>query len=191
MSRAAVSATDRRPRTVMRHVTVRDLMHPEPPTVGRHSTVDDALDVLLQGQVSEVYVVDGGHRLLGVVPDYEILKARLSHADGSNPVETLMTRCCATTHPDVDVSVIATTFRECRYHRLAVVEDGILVGQIGRTDILRMIAGTPPQAESWDEHSLPLDSTVRSGAATNRLLPHEFRARIASEPEARLARETA
>ena len=144
-------------------------MHPSPPTIGRDATLEEVLDVLLSGRYCEVYVIDGGGRLLGVVPDYELLKARLSQTDGRQLVDTLMTRCCATTHPDVEIAAISAMFRECRYQRLAVVEDGILVGQIGRGDILRLLASSAaqPRCEAGEEHED--GSGVRALLGKNRL----------------------
>jgi predicted transcriptional regulator len=104
------------------------------------ATIDEALALLLREEAVEIYVGDTAECLTGVVPDYELLKARLTRMPGCEPVEHLASRSVATIDPDTLVTEIAPVFRDGRYRQMAVVERGRLVGQIGRREILRLMA---------------------------------------------------
>ena len=119
-------------------ITVRDLMTGQPTTVGADDTIDETMRTLLRAEASEVYVTDDGNRLLGIVPDYELLKARLARMPGDEMIETIMIRALATVHPDSPVDALAPAFRESRHRSIAVCEAGRLVGQVQRRDILRL-----------------------------------------------------
>jgi CBS domain-containing protein len=62
----------------MMRLTVADLMTQRPVMVSPQCSADTALEVISRHGVSEIYVADKQGRLLGVVPDFELLKAELS-----------------------------------------------------------------------------------------------------------------
>ncbi len=118
--------------------TVQALMTHQPATIRYDANLDEALATLLREETGELYVVDGSSRLLGVLPDYELLKAKLTGIPSSARVETLMSRHLAIVSAGMHVAEIAPIFRYGKNQQLAVVEDGRLVGQISRRDILRL-----------------------------------------------------
>ena len=59
-------------------MTVAELMCETPVTLGPECTTDEALEAFFEYETPELYVVDKSGRLLGVLPDYELLKAQLS-----------------------------------------------------------------------------------------------------------------
>ena len=120
--------------------TARDLMQDAPATIGAQATIDQALEVLLQRDTGEVFVTDAERRLLGVVPEYELLKARLSGLCCETGVDKVMSRSLVTVSPDQRLEDLAASFRECRNWQLPVVERGCLLGCVGRRDLLRVIA---------------------------------------------------
>ncbi len=119
--------------------TVRDLMSSEPAAVRLDETIEAALNYLLDCDASELYVVDGERRLLGVVPDFALLKARLMDVSAGDPVERIMTAGVATVAPTAPALEIAPLFREGRCRQLAVVVEGMLIGQIARRDVLWLL----------------------------------------------------
>lgn len=122
------------------HITVRDLMTFEPSAVTAETTVVDAIQQLLNSGSSEIFVVDDDNRLLGILPDYELLKAQLTGIPSELTAANLMSCQVPTTSPTQSIAILAPQLRESRYGRIAVVEDGRLLGLICRQDIMRILA---------------------------------------------------
>jgi CBS domain-containing protein len=120
-------------------ITVRDLMTAWPCAVETSTTIGDVLNLMLQEGISEVYVTDGSGMLVGVVPDYSLLKTQLNRTSEKTLVETVMSRSVQMVHPNSTAIEIVSVFRESRFRRMAVVEEGRLVGQITRRDLMRLL----------------------------------------------------
>jgi CBS domain-containing protein len=121
-------------------MTVADLMCEAPVTVGPECTTAEALDAFFEYETPELYVVDNSGRLLGVLPDYELLKAQLSGEAGGARVEQLMSRSVPVVTPDADAALVAGSFRVSQCGRIPVVKAGRLVGIVTRQDVLRLMA---------------------------------------------------
>ena len=121
-------------------MTVGDLMTKNLVRVSPRCSADEALDILSRHEATELYVTDSLGRLLGVLPDYEIIKTQLSgEADGAT-VEQFMSRGVPVFNPDTDAAEVARLFRDARFNRFPVVSAGRLVGVVGREDIVRLMA---------------------------------------------------
>jgi CBS domain-containing protein len=119
---------------------VRDLMSKPAATALNTATLNELLWTLLRSQVSEIYVTDEEQRLLGVVTDYDLLKAQMTGASGDLPADQLMCRNVPTVGPDTQIAAIAVTFRDGRHRQLCVVEKARMIGVICRFEVLRTIA---------------------------------------------------
>ena len=139
-------------------ITVHDLMMHQPLTIRQNASLGEALATLLREEAGEIYVVDQSSRLLGVLPDYELLKAKLTGVPSSEPVETLMSRHLATVSPSTQAAEIAPIFRYGKHRQLAVVEEGCLVGQISRRDILRLLVTTEQPAVDSESAAVDVPS---------------------------------
>lgn len=144
---------------------VRQIMAPRPATVPQDATVDDALRLLLSRRVGEVYVTDARDRPVGVVPDYEFLKARLAGVADGATVEGLMSRCFATVEIDWPVEEIVGLFRDARYARIPVVEGGRLVGEVVRRDVLEFVASRGAESQTAPRHGFAPNSCVTPHAS--------------------------
>jgi CBS domain-containing protein len=121
-------------------LTVADLMTQCPVTVSPELSADGAVQILSRHEASELYVIDPEGRLLGVVPDYELLKAELSGEAIDANVGQLMSRNVPVFTPKSDAAEVARLFRDGRYGRFPVVSAGKLVGVITRGDVVRLMA---------------------------------------------------
>lgn len=110
-------------------------------TVGPDETAATALERMLEAETTEVYVVDTEQRLQGIVPDYELLKARLNGSWDGLTVQNIMSHrvLCFTT--ETSVTETLKTFREGQHSRAALLRDGQVIGQITRTTLLRSLCG--------------------------------------------------
>lgn len=133
-------------------VTVRDLMAAGPAAVSQECTIHDGLQKLLQETLAEIYVTDADGHLLGVVSEYELLKAQLASVSPAEPIAGLMSCNPMTFAPGDDVVAVAGVLRDGRYQRVAVVENGRLVGQISRHAVLRFIATDNEAAPDGTPH---------------------------------------
>jgi CBS domain-containing protein len=98
-----------------------------------------ALERMLDDGATAAFVVDDAGQLLGVVPDYELLKARFTANWPDMSIERILSHRVVCFTPDTPLAEAIKTFREGQHSRAAVVEAGRLVGQVTRTRLLQSL----------------------------------------------------
>jgi CBS domain-containing protein len=109
-------------------------------TVTPETRVQDAMKVMLDKQLIGVLVVDDERNLIGVFSEKDCLKVLLQsgfHRMPDDRVKDYMHPVAMTIESRTDILSVAQTFLQKPFRRLAVVDDGKLVGQITRRDIVR------------------------------------------------------
>jgi len=151
----------------MAELTARDIMTPDPVTVGRDMTVTDAAHLMTEKHIGSLPVVEDGV-LVGLVtesdlimqdvkvhfPTYLSLLGGYVFAPGSTDrfesslrkavaatVSDVMTADPITVSPEALVSDVATLIIERDVARIPVLEGGKLVGIVSKSDIVRSLAG--------------------------------------------------
>lgn len=129
---------------MLRSVKVRDYMttglivfHPE-------TDLFEAIDTLLKNSISGAPVTDGKGKLVGMLSELDCLKGIVNgsyydYESLGGDVAEYMATSVETITPDTDILTICDRFTKEGRRRFPVVEDGKLVGQISRKDILRAI----------------------------------------------------
>jgi CBS domain-containing protein len=125
--------------------TARDVMTRTLVTLRPETPLFEAIATLLDHDISGAPVVDESGRLLGLFSEFDCLRELASgefyehghYAVGR--VVDLVTGMRHTVAPDLDLYGIAHAFVTHRVRRLPVVEDGRLIGQVSRRDVLRAI----------------------------------------------------
>ncbi len=121
---------------------VRDFMDESFIKLKPEMNVYHAIEILLNNRITGAAVVDDEDNLVGILSERDCLKTLLHGAYNNMPlgrVEDYMTREVETIPPTWDVVAAADFFYQHIYRRLLVVEEGKLVGQITRRDLLRAI----------------------------------------------------
>ena len=112
-------------------------------TVSPDTRVHDAMDLMLKNQLIGVLVVDSDGELVGAFSEKDCLKVLLQSGFHEMPDDTVANYMHAvpmTVNSRLDIISVAQIFLDNPFRRLAVVEDGKLVGQITRRDIVRGMA---------------------------------------------------
>lgn len=123
--------------------TARDIMTRKLVTLGPDMSAPDAAELLLKNGISGAPVVDSEGRLLGLLSEYDCLRAvsaadyEMDAHDVIESVRDLMTQDVHTIPPDMGLFSIAHEFVQLRVRRFPVVEEGHLIGQVSRRDALR------------------------------------------------------
>lgn len=125
-----------RPR--IRDYMVRDLV-----TLSPGTEINRAMHILLDRRISGAPVVDANGWLIGVLSKKDCLKAALHAAywrDWGQTVAEYMSRDVQTLQADTDIVGAAEAFLASSFRRFPVMQEGQLVGQISRADILRALS---------------------------------------------------
>jgi CBS domain-containing protein len=137
-----------------RRIDAGEIMRPDVPTAGDIMTrrlvtlrpamrAVEAAGILLEHNISGAPVIDEQGKLLGLLSEYDCLRAiaageyDFDRHDTVVTVEELMTTAVQTIPPEMDLFAIAHEFVNLRVRRFPVVEAGHLVGQVSRRDTLR------------------------------------------------------
>jgi predicted transcriptional regulator len=147
-------------------MTVTDLMTHPPLIVREDANIRDAVKILLNDCAPQLDVVDAQGQLIGSIPDYELLKAQMA-GEGDRAVTRVLTAAAARIDIDSTTDFAAAVFRDARYCRLPVVEDGCVVGQIDRRDVMRLLQTVatleqPTEVDSADMQSDSAESAIRA-----------------------------
>jgi CBS domain-containing protein len=121
---------------------VEDYMARKLVTVGPETTTAEAIGLLLKHEISGMPVVDDDGNLVGILSERDCLKPLVDSQYFESPstrVAELMSTELKTVSPETGIMKVAELFLNNRYRRLPVLENGRLVGQISRRDVLRAI----------------------------------------------------
>jgi CBS domain-containing protein len=122
--------------------TARDYMATKLMTLTPETDIHQAMRLLLDNRLSGAPVVDGEGKLVGVLSKKDCLKVAFSasyHKDWGGPVSDYMNRNVQTVEASTDIVEVAEIFLKGPYRRFPVMENGRLVGQISRHDVLRAL----------------------------------------------------
>ena len=145
--------------------TARDIMTPNPVTISPKASVGEAVRILLERHFNGLPVVDDSGALVGIICQSDLVAQQkklempsiFSLLDGFIPmfgwkeaeqdfkkmtaltVDQAMSASPVTVGPDADLETVATMMLKSKHYTLPVLEDGELVGIIGKEDILRTL----------------------------------------------------
>lgn len=109
-------------------------------TMSAEQTLAEAVRRLAASGDCDVYVVDSAHGLLGIVPDYELLKAHLLNEQLSCPLGSVMSSAVCTVDAFTPLCEVAIQMRSSFQRQMPVIDNGRLIGRITRTDLLVFLA---------------------------------------------------
>lgn len=144
---------------------VKAIMTENPITVTSGMEIIKAAKILLENRINGVPVVDDVGRLVGILCQSDIiaqqkklpLPSLFSFLDGyislssmkglekevrkiaATTVADAMTANPVTVAPDSSIETVAALMVDHNFHTLPVVADGVLVGVVGKEDILRTL----------------------------------------------------
>lgn len=147
-------------------LTAKDIMTKNVVTVAPEMTVKDLAALLLSHRIGGAPVVDAGQKLLGVVTESDLIdqgknvhfpsvitildsvlfleSPRKMELEIKKMAGRTVSDICAselvTVSEDTPLSDIATIMSEKKVHTLPVLSGGVLVGVIGKTDLIRAIS---------------------------------------------------
>ena len=130
----------RLPAEKLRSLRVREFMAQKVLTFSAEMPISDAVQALVKHRYTGAPVVDADGRLIGMLSEKDCLRvAVLANAEGAAEalVGDYMTTKVETVEPDTDLRDVAEGFMQAEFKRFPVVENGRLVGQISRADVLR------------------------------------------------------
>ncbi len=136
---------------MLKSVKVRDYMTLDLVTFKADMDLFRAIDTLLVNRISGAPVVDDEGHLLGLLSESDCLQGILSgsyHEEAGGSVSSVMTVVVETIDADADIIKAAEHFIHKGRRRLPVMDEGLLVGQISRRDVLRAI-------KAYNEHGAP------------------------------------
>jgi CBS domain-containing protein len=111
-------------------------------TIQPESTIEEAIELLLQKRVSGLPVVDATGNLVGMITEYALLALVYDKNVLHDRVGQFMTRQLLSVEFDTPITEIANQFILHRVRRLPVTRGGRLVGLVSRSDVLRGLYGS-------------------------------------------------
>jgi CBS domain-containing protein len=127
---------------------VAEIMQTDVRTVTSDTPVSEVVVSLADGQVSGLPVVDSRNRVIGVVSSTDLITAQAETRNADErkvlleqtPVRDIMTPKPLLIESTAEVHEAARHMLYAEVRRLFVEENGVLVGVISQTDIVRAVA---------------------------------------------------
>lgn len=120
--------------------------------------IRQAIDIILKKKISGAPVLDASGQLVGILSEVDCLKLLLEGPYNKEPsqkgnVGDFMSKSIKTINANKNILDAAYEFVHAGFKRLPVIQDGKLVGQISRSDVLRAIQQIQPDIkhvpDSW------------------------------------------
>lgn len=123
-------------------ILVRNVMTIGILTLQQDFEIIKAMRALLEHDVSGAPVMNNTGDMVGILSQRDCLRALLNahyHQVWGGQVKQYMVHPVVTMGPDLDLVSAASIFIESRYRRFPVIQDGKLLGQISRKDIMEAL----------------------------------------------------
>jgi CBS domain-containing protein len=114
--------------------------------------IHEVIDIITEKKISGGPVLDENQKLVGIISEKDCLRIIVDQAYYNTPnispvVSDYMTAKVITLSHDSNIVAAANQFINSTIRRLPIVQDGVLLGQISRRDILRAAKKISPT--SW------------------------------------------
>jgi len=132
-------------------LAVKDYMTAIPVTFTLDTEVFEAIQTLVQNELSGAPVVDLHGNLVGIFSEQDCMKVGLRaayHNEWTGKVSEFMGHGVKSVDPDMSLVELAERFLKEPYRGYPVVKDNRLVGQISRRDVLKALLRFHAQRES-------------------------------------------
>jgi CBS domain-containing protein len=120
-------------------LTAGAIMTPNLVTIRPEASIEEAIDLLLQEQISGLPVIDDDGHLVGVITEFALLAIAYDRRVKDHTVSQHMTRELITVDVDDPISRVADLCIVHRVRRVPVIQEGRMVGVIARRDVLRAL----------------------------------------------------
>ncbi len=116
---------------------VEEIMEKEVVSVEFTSSLEDAIELMLEKRVGGCPIIDKGDIILGIITEKDVLNYLSENGEIDGYVSDYMTRGVITATPDTTVEEAMKTMISERMRRLPIIKDGILIGLITARELLR------------------------------------------------------
>jgi len=124
---------------------VRDHMVTDLVTALPNTEIMRIIGTLIEHDISGVLVVDADGTLAGIATERDIIAVASQSGyfdEEGGPVSEFMSAPVETVGPDDSLMDVAVRMAASPYRRFPVVDNGKLIGLIGRRDVLKVLAGS-------------------------------------------------
>ncbi|HUW20762.1 MAG TPA: CBS domain-containing protein [Sedimentisphaerales bacterium] len=118
----------------------KDIMTTEVVTLSRDTSVEEALEVLLENEIAGIPVVDDDMTLVGIVTEKDLLALFYGPQEvKGKKVGDYMTQPAVHFEEDESLAEICECLLDVTFRRVPVTRQGKVVGVVSRPDVLRCI----------------------------------------------------
>jgi CBS domain-containing protein len=128
---------------------VKNAMHREVVSIHPEASVEEAIDLLLEHNISGAPVLDKLGQLCGIITQFQLLEVVYDPEIRNGKVRDFMTRNVLTIDEEALLGTAVSLFVMHRIRRLPVVRSGRVVGVISRGDLLRYFSKSGEQIDSF------------------------------------------
>ncbi len=133
-------------------IRVKDYMKRKLITFSPDQSINEVMETILKQRITGGPVVDGQQNLIGIISDTDLMQvigdSRYHNMPvGDRKVSDYMSSQVSTIDADVDIFDAAARFLKTGHRRFPVIEQGKLIGQISRMDVI--IAATNLKKNHW------------------------------------------
>jgi acetoin utilization protein AcuB len=116
---------------------IKDLMIPNPITITEQASIKEAIEVMKVNSIRHLPVVGDGNRLAGFVTLADLKLGLLPSMVSNVSLADLIIKDPITVDPDDDIEIAAQRIYKHKIGGMPVVKNGMLLGIITESDILR------------------------------------------------------
>ena len=108
-------------------------------TVGKRTPIYDAIEILLENEITGLPVVNDDMTLVGIITEKDVLKLLSVLQDDSATVEEFMTKEVVSFDQGEEIIAICECLIRNNFRRIPITSKGKLIGIISRKDIIKYI----------------------------------------------------
>ena len=117
----------------------KSIMTTDVVTVNRETLLTDAVDILVENNITGLPVVEDDMTLVGIISEKDLLGLVENMQDETTKVEDVMSKVVTSFDQQDDMIAICECLINNNFRRVPITSEGKLVGIISRRDIIKYI----------------------------------------------------
>lgn len=121
-------------------VQVKDIMSSPVKTVLEHDSVEQAAKKMIANDLGSIIVTDAQGNPIGIITERDIVNRVVAEnlVPRNVKAEAVMSRPVRITTPEVDIKEVAELMRDHNIRRLAIMDEGKMIGIVSSKDIVEI-----------------------------------------------------